>query len=206
MISRRTFFFIFPLGVVGNSDMSSTRSGILKWAPLSLKKALTSSWVTDPPGLEIIPAQVSPPGVHRGWRLRSPGPPWDRYRGYFDLRGRDVFAPPDDHAFDPADDPQVSVFIHGGQVVAVDPTPVIDGLGGAIRVFKISDADVLPTGAGFSLLPPQRHDSPQRSQSTPAKDHARVKYPLKLSTDPTILHFDFWTLKSLPLRSPSARR
>jgi len=52
-------------------------------------------------------------------------------------------------------------------------------------VFKISDADVLPTGAGFSILPPQSMIH-RRVPEHAGKDHASVKYPLKLSTDPSI--------------------
>src|SRR5581483_7371339 len=77
-----------------------------------------------------------------------------------DLPGVDVLPAPDDHVLDAADDVDVAVLVHGGQVAGVHPARPVDGLGGALRVVPVAGHHRVAPGAQLAGRPPG--DDPAR--------------------------------------------
>ena len=53
---------------------------------------------------------------------------------FLDLPRVHVLAAADDHVLDPADDIQVAVGVHDGEIAGVHPARRVDGLGGLLRL------------------------------------------------------------------------
>jgi len=172
MIPGGRSFLIFPLGIMENSDMSSTGRDF-KVGHLVFKKSLNLLLVTDPPGLGIMQAQVFSPRRFIGdGELRSPEPPWIGIEDIFDLRERNVFDP---RTIRSLIRPTIRR-VPSSSMVARSPLWVQprSSMVWAVRSgsFKISMQTFCPRRR-LLHSPSQRHDSPQRSQSTPAKDQCQ---------------------------------
>src|SRR4051812_10940423 len=64
-----------------------------------------------------------------------------------DLAG-EVFLPAaDDHVLDPADDGEVAVGVHRGEVTGVHPPRAVDRLGRAVRLLPVAEHDAVAAGA-----------------------------------------------------------
>src|SRR5581483_10448543 len=71
-----------------------------------------------------------------------------------DLPGVDVLPAPDDHVLDAADDVDVAVLVHRGQVAGVHPAALVDGLGRALGVVPVARHHGVAPGAGHARRPP----------------------------------------------------
>ena len=75
-----------------------------------------------------------------------------------DLSGINVFAAPDDHVLDPADDVDVAVVAHDGEVTGVHPPSIVDRLAGRLFVVPVPAHDKVAAAAELATSSP-RYDS-----------------------------------------------
>src|SRR2546421_8419665 len=79
-----------------------------------------------------------------------------RVEELLDLARVDVLASANDHVLDPADDVDVAVLVHGGQVAGVHPAPAVHGLRRPFRLLLVAEHDRVAAGEQFARLPPGR--------------------------------------------------
>src|SRR5690348_14757071 len=75
-----------------------------------------------------------------------------------DLAGIDVLATADHHVLDAADDVEVPVLVHGGEVARMHPAGAVDRLRRALGIVPITEHHRIPTRAEFAGGP-RRHDA-----------------------------------------------
>ena len=165
-------FCTLPVTVIGNSSVTWTYRGTLKWAIRPSQKAATSSRVSVGALADLHPRHdllaVLRVGDADHLHVDDVGVGVEEL---LDLPRVHVLAAADDHVLDAADDVEVAVGVHHREVAGVHPAVGVDRLGGALGVVPVAEHHRVAARAELARLAPAdggartrgRRPSPRRA-------------------------------------------